>query len=73
MGAISRPAPEPPVVTGRPKSADAALVSEGKKEKEIQRKSWAAERLLQEVITEEVEEAVGELTSVVRHLGKGEG
>jgi hypothetical protein len=68
MAAISRPAPEPPVVSGRPKSVDAASVGKGKKEKEIQRKSWAVERLLQEeVITEEGEEVVGELSSQVQY------
>lgn len=58
LSAISRPAPEPP----RPRSADSALVSVEMKEKEVQRRSWAAERMLKEVEEiVEVEEASGEL------------
>jgi hypothetical protein len=64
LAAISRPAPEPP----RPRSAGTIETVGGKKEKEVQRRSWAAERAmaLEEVEETEEQQQPGEL-SISRH------
>ena len=52
LAAISRPAPEPP----RPRSAGTIETGEGKKEKEVQRRSWAVDRAMALEEVEETEE-----------------